>query len=327
MRKLKDYLFVGLKGVGMGAADVIPGVSGGTIAFITGIYEELLGSIRSITLSTLMLIFKKNGFKNFFDAINAKFLISLVIGIAISFFSLAKLMQYLLQNHPVQIWSFFFGLILASVWYVGRTVPKWNFASVASFIAGIAVGFVVTVLTPTQTPDALWFIFICGAIAIIAMILPGISGSFILLLLGKYAFMMSALSTLNVVVLLVFICGAAIGIVAFSNVLSWLLKHFRSVTIALLTGFMLGSLNKVWPWKIAEQTFIDSHGAVKPLVERNVLPDTYQLANALDPHVLWAILLMVCGVALILVIEHVAAKGNTKVEPSADEFDREKLGF
>lgn len=325
MRKFKDYVIVALKGIGMGAADVIPGVSGGTIAFITGIYDELIGSIKSITPRNLMLLFKKDGVKLFCEAINLKFLVSIIIGIAISFFSLAKLMQYLLNSHPVMIWSFFFGLILASVWYVGKTVPKWDYKSVISFIIGAVIGYFITVISPAQTSNELWFIFLAGAIAVIAMILPGISGSFILLLLGKYAFMMQAITTLDVVVLLIFICGAVIGLVSFSNVLSWLLKNFRSVTIATLAGFMLGSLNKVWPWKISLQTFIDSHGEVKPLVEQNVLPGVYKVTNGLEPYTLWAVLLMLLGFVIILVLEGVASRN--KKNNQEPEIDVEKLGF
>lgn len=320
MRKLKDYLLVTLKGIGMGAADVIPGVSGGTIAFITGIYEELIDSIKSFNLKNFKLLFKQ-GFKAFFEAVNGKFLLSVLVGIAISFLSLARLMQYLLANHSVQVWSFFLGLILASSWFVCRTVTRWQWTTVVALIVGIGVGLIITTLTPVQTPETLWFILICGAIAIIAMILPGISGSFILLLLGKYAYMMSALSNFDVLVLLIFLVGAAIGLIAFSNVLSWLLKHFHNGTIALLAGFMVGSLNKVWPWKVAEQTIIDSHGAVKPLVERSVLPHTYQMVQKLDPHIVWAIVLMIIGVGVILTIELVAQHGRKKNAKNNTNFE------
>lgn len=325
MRKFIDYVVIALKGVAMGIADVIPGVSGGTIAFISGIYEELLDSLKAITPKNILLIFSKNGFKQFVEATNLKFLLAVLIGIAVSFLSLAKLMVYLLNHYPVHIWSFFFGLILASVWYVGKTVQKWNLASVLSLVVGIAAGVFITIVTPTQTPNALWFIFLTGAIAIIAMIMPGISGSFVLLLLGKYAYMMGAIVDFKVLILLVFISGALIGLVSFSHLLSWLLNRFNSVTVALLTGLMAGSLVKIWPWKVAVSTYINSSGDVKPLVESNVLPETYKLTNGLEPHMLQAILFFGLGVILIIIFESIAIKN--KKEPPSSEFDRKKLGF
>lgn len=271
-RNLKDYGLLVLKGMGMGAADVVPGVSGGTIAFIVGIYEELIDSIKSINASSLKLLFTgKIG--AFWRAINGSFLLSIVAGIGISIFSLAKLITYMLVYHPILVWAFFFGLVLASTWFVSKDIRRWNWKTVLSFIVGALAAYYITVATPAETPTNLFFIFLCGAIAICAMILPGISGSFILVLLGKYFYIMEAVKTFNIPVMLIFMAGAALGITSFSRILSYALRKFHDITIAVLGGFMLGSLNKVWPWKKVLETYTDSHGELKPLVETNIWPD------------------------------------------------------
>ncbi len=295
-----------LKGMGMGAADVIPGVSGGTIAFITGIYEELINSIKSINIGTIKILFSK-GVPSFWKAVNGNFLLSIVLGIGISVLSLAKLLKYILENHPELIWSFFFGLIVASAIYVAIQIKTWNISSLTSLVFGIIVAYIITEITPAETTNAWWFIMLSGAIAICAMILPGISGSFILLLLGKYAFIIGAVSELKIGILLIFLTGAAIGIISFSNVLSWLLKKYHNQTIALLAGFMVGSLNKVWPWKNTLETFINRHGIEKPLVQQNVLPGDYLG----DTHLFMAIVLAITGFILIFVIERFA--NNKKI--------------
>lgn len=297
-RTLKDYGVLLLKGMGMGAADVVPGVSGGTIAFIVGIYEELINSIKSINGATLKMLFTGQ-IAAFWKAINANFLLSIVGGIAISIFSLAKLITWLLTDHPILVWSFFFGLVLASTWFVSKDIKRWDWKTAVSFLAGIAIAFYITVATPAETPTNLFFIFLCGAIAICAMILPGISGSFILVLLGKYFYIMEAVKTFNIPVMLTFICGAAIGITSFSRVLSFALRRFHDITIALLAGFMLGSLNKVWPWKETIETYTDSHGVIKPLVEANIMPNQL-LAEAIG--------LMVLGYAIVYFLEKLSAK-------------------
>lgn len=291
---------VAFKGMCMGAADVIPGVSGGTIAFIMGIYAELLDSIKSVNGEALKLLLKgKIG--AFWKHINGTFLASLFAGILISVFSLAKLMKYLLEFHPVPLWSFFFGLILASAVYILKGLDKWSIRNIISLLVGVAIGAFICLASPGQTPDALWFIFLSGAIAICAMILPGISGSFILLLLGKYAFVMEAVSTLNIPVLVVFATGACVGIVCFSHFLSWLLKKFYMLTIALLSGFMIGSLLKVWPWKVpgAQEGF-----------DYPALPGTFEQVTGADPQLLMSIGFMVLGLAIVLLIEFMAAKGE-----------------
>lgn len=267
-RKLKDYAILTLKGMGMGAADVVPGVSGGTIAFIVGIYDELINSIKSINGESLKLLLSGN-LKAFWQYIHANFLFSILLGIGISVFSLAKVITWLLVAHPVLVWSFFFGLVLASTWFVSKDIKEWNWKTIAGFVAGAIIAFYITIATPAETSAEWWFIFICGAIAICAMILPGISGSFILVLLGKYFFIMEAVKTLNIKVMLIFAAGAFIGITTFSRVLSYALKYFRNITLAVLTGFMLGSLNKVWPWKEKIETMADGHIIE---LESNILP-------------------------------------------------------
>lgn len=255
MKRIWDYVMVAVKGACMGAADVIPGVSGGTIAFITGIYDDLIGSINSID-STAVKLFFTGKFKEFWKHVNGGFLLSLFCGILISVISLAGLMQYLLENHPIQTWAFFFGLIVASSIFILRGIKDWNLKSVLFVIFGIILGVTVCTLSPTTTPDALWFIFLSGAIAICAMILPGISGSFILLILGKYQYIMECISNLtggvavgeSIFVLGVFAVGAVCGILTFSRFLHWLLGRFHKETLLVLSGFIIGSLVKVWPW-------------------------------------------------------------------------------
>lgn len=298
-RNLKDYGLLLLKGMGMGAADVVPGVSGGTIAFIVGIYEELIDSIKSINGVSLKLLFTGK-ISAFWKAINANFLVALVSGIGISIFSLAKLITWLLVTHPILVWAFFFGLVLASTWFVSKDIKQWNWKTILSFIIGAIIAFYITVATPAETPTNLFFIFLCGAIAICAMILPGISGSFILVLLGKYFYIMEAVKTFNIPIILVFICGALLGITSFSRVLSFALRRFHDTTISVLAGFMLGSLNKVWPWKETVETYTDSHGVIKPLVEANIMPN--QL-------VLEGVGLMIVGFAIVYFLEKLSMKG------------------
>ena len=259
MNNLRKYLMVTLKGACMGAADVIPGVSGGTIAFITGIYDEFVGSIASINAEAMKLLFKGQ-FKAFWKHINGTFLVSIVLGIGISVVLLAGLMQTLLTVYPIQTWAFFFGLIVASSIFILRGISGWKLREILFLILGGVLGVTVCTLSPTQTPNALWFIFLSGAIAICAMILPGISGSFILLILGKYQYIMAAISGLvagenfgqNLLILCVFLIGAVVGILGFSKLLHWLLARWNKETLIALAGFIIGSLVKVWPWSNAE---------------------------------------------------------------------------
>lgn len=297
-RSAKEYALLVLKGMGMGAADVVPGVSGGTIAFIVGIYDELIHAIKSINVTTLRLLMKGQ-FLEAWRQVNGSFLLAILSGIAISVFSLAKIITWLLLTHPVLVWSFFFGLVLSSTWFVAKDVARWNWKTVLGFVAGTVGAYFITVATPAETPSNLLFVFLCGAIAICAMILPGVSGSFILVLLGKYFYIMDAVKSLRLMVLGAFAAGACIGITTFSRLLSFALTHMRDLTLAILSGFMLGSLNKVWPWKETLSTYTDSHGVVKPLLEQNVLPNDSVAA---------AVTLMVVGFLMVYVLEKVSAQ-------------------
>ncbi|MDZ7608706.1 MAG: DUF368 domain-containing protein [Cyclobacteriaceae bacterium] len=304
MRNTKDYVLLYLKGVSMGGADVIPGVSGGTIAFITGIYQELLESIKSFDKTALSLLFRFD-LKDLWRHVNGSFLLVLFAGIGTSIISLAKLIHYLINNEPIPLWSFFFGLIVISALQVAREIKKWNFAVVFAGIAGIVVAYFVTSATPATTPDGYFFIFFSGMIAICAMILPGISGSFILLIMGKYEYIIGAVKDLNVVVLLVFGAGCVTGLLGFSHIVSWFLRKYHDITVAVLAGFMVGSLNKIWPWKEVLETRLTSKGEVVPLVERNLLPNDY-IQKVGDPHMLQALLFFGIGILLIILIEKIA---------------------
>ena len=259
MRKLKDYLTISIKGACMGAADVIPGVSGGTIAFITGIYDEFVGSIARIDAEAVRLLLRGK-LREFWKHINGWFLLAIAAGIGVSVVSLAGLMQMLLVSFPIQTWAFFFGLIVASSIFILRGISGWKALEGVLLAFGAVLGVTVCTLSPTQTPDALWFIFLSGAIAICAMILPGISGSFILLILGKYQYIMGVISGLasgedfgqNLLILAVFLAGAMVGILGFSKFLHWLLGRWNKETLIVLAGFIIGSLVKVWPWSNTE---------------------------------------------------------------------------
>ena len=308
-RSLRDFGLILLKGMGMGAADVVPGVSGGTIAFITGIYEELINSIKNINYATISTLWKE-GIPSFWKAVNGNFLVSLVGGILISVLTLARVLEYLLVNHPVLIWSFFFGLIIGSAIFVARSIEKWNVGTVISLLVGIAVAWVITSITPAETTEAYWFIFLSGALAICAMILPGISGSFILLLLGKYQFVLGALNEGRISVIAVLLVGALTGIISFSHLLSWLLKKYHHLTIALLSGFMIGSLNKIWPWKETVETYLDSHGMVQPLIQKNIFPGRFTELTGTNSQLLWAVLLALAGFLLIFAFEAISKKSS-----------------
>lgn len=264
----------------MGAADVVPGVSGGTMAFILGIYEELLASIRAFDLQFLKLLSRLK-IKEALNHTSWRFLTALFLGIFLAIFSLARILSWLLQNHPVLIWSFFFGLILASVYAVGRHLQKWTLpVSVWMFLGTVGSWFLVG-LVPVNTPDSPWFIFMSGAIAICAMILPGISGSFILVLLGKYAYLLEAVNRRDFLPLILAAVGAGLGLITFVRFLSWLLQKYRDPTLAVLTGLMLGALRKVWPWKKTLETMTDSHGNVLIISQANTLPPHWNLEVSL----------------------------------------------
>lgn len=292
------YFFLFLKGLGMGSADAVPGVSGGTVAFITGIYEELINSIRSFNAKAIRLLLS---FKiaEFWKHINGTFLVVLLVGIATAILSLSKVIVYLLANYPEMLWAFFFGLIIASALVVSKQIKSWNVGVMLALLIGGGVGYLITIVTPTETPEALWFIFLSGMIAICAMILPGISGAFILLLLSKYEYIINAVSERKLGVIAVFMGGAVVGILAFSHLVNFMLKKFYSITVAFLTGLMLGSLNKVWPWKTTLTTYTDRHGEIKPLTQSNVLPNDY----VGESYFWYCIILAIGGFLLVYLLE------------------------
>lgn len=315
-KNARHYLMTAVKGICMGAADVIPGVSGGTIAFMTGIYEELVGSINAINMTAVRLLFKGK-FRQFWTQINGNFLISLIGGILISILSLAKLMQYLLNFHPIQTWAFFFGLIVASSFFILKGVKGWKFMDFIQLVFGIVLGVVICTLSPTRTPDGLWFIFISGAIAICAMILPGISGSFILLILGKYEYMMGKIADIvsgkgeimDFVILITFALGAVVGIIAFSKFLHWLLSKYHRPTLLVLAGFIIGSLVKVWPWSNRLDIVCSQFPEAAALLEATPTDEALQAGLTetfyarTDPHIAGAIAFALAGLTLVFIIE------------------------
>lgn len=301
-RKFSQYLIISLKGIAMGAADVVPGVSGGTIAFISGIYEELLSSISSINITNLKLL-KNQGVKAAWKAINGNFFVALLSGIFISIISLAKLISWLLENKAIMVWSFFFGLVLASVLHVGKQLTKWNITTIILLIIGAFFAYFITTLQPAiSESSSLLFYFFAGSLAICAMILPGISGSFILVLLGAYKPVLDAIHNRDIQLLGVVVFGAIVGILSFSKVLRWLFDHHKDYTLAVLTGFMLGSLNKIWPWKETITWRINSHGVKIPFNEQSVSPFSYEG----DAQLVMAIILLISGFLVIMLLEKLA---------------------
>jgi putative membrane protein len=295
-RSFPDYIILGVKGICMGASDVVPGVSGGTMAFILGIYEELINAIRSFDLKSFQFLVTLK-FRPLLDRISWRFLLAVGIGIFTAIFTLARLLSWLLQNSPVFIWSFFMGLILASVVSVSRRVEEWRFLIWLFLVGGTLGAYFLVGLVPVSTPDAPWFLFLCGAVAICAMILPGISGAYILVLLGKYQYVLDAVNHRDVVVLALVTAGACVGIVAFSRILGWLLRNYHDLMVAILTGLMLGSLRKVWPWKEKLESTVDVHGQVVTVLQSNILPGqwSWEVATALS--------LMVVGLLTVLFLD------------------------
>lgn len=291
----------------MGAADIVPGVSGGSIALIAGIYQELLDSINSFSIENLKLL-THGELKRFYKSVNGSFLLSLLLGILTSIFVLSSLITYLMSDHPIPLWSFFTGLILVSAFLILKEIKRWHLGVVLAVVIGTAIAWWVTNLPPTTTPDALWFTFISGSIAICAMILPGISGSFILLIMGQYEGILQAVTERNFLKLFVFAAGCVVGILSFSRVVSWLLKKYRSATIGLLSGFMLGSVNELWPWKIVTAWRTSSSGEEKPFLTENILPGSYLELVGEQPQILSAVLAFAFGIGLVLFIEWLASK-------------------
>lgn len=304
-RRPIQYLWLMLKGMAMGAADVVPGVSGGTIAFISGIYEELITSINGIRPS-LLGVLKNEGFRAFWREANGGFLLAVLSGIAISVLSLARGISWLLTHQPVLLWSFFFGLVLASVIYVAKDIRRWDLGVVAMGIFGALLAYAVVSLPVSEQESGLPYLFLSGALAICAMILPGISGAFILVLLGSYKTVLDAVHQRELQVILVVGAGAVVGLLSFARLLKWMFARFKNPTLALLTGFILGSLPKIWPWKQVLETRIFD-GKEIPVREAVVTPWNYQG----DPQWIPALGLAILGFWLIFILERLATQKNS----------------
>lgn len=303
---MKQYIALFFKGMGMGAANVVPGVSGGTIALITGIFEKLIQSIKSFDLEAIKLLFTGK-FKALAKKIDLLFLVAVFAGVAIGILSLAKLFGYLLEYYPVYIMSFFFGLILASIFFVGKTISHWNFSIIAFFVIGTAIAIALSLLKPAQANSSNWYLFVCGIVATCSMILPGLSGSFVLILMGNYQLIMiDAVNNLDIKILFPVIIGAVIGLILFSNLLSWVFKKFRNHTISILTGFILGSLGIIWPWKIEIAT-LDSMGQILMKKGAPVI-EGYQwfIPKSFSTEVILAIVFALIGVTIIWLTESLA---------------------
>jgi putative membrane protein len=300
-RKFKDFVFIALKGMAMGIAELVPGVSGGTIAFVTGIYEEFITSINNVNLNTLKVL-KNEGFKMFWQKLNGNFLVTLVVGMLISILSLSKVISWLLEEHPIPTWAFFFGLVLASVIFVAKSINKWGGLALSLFILGTISAFYITTLPPSSSTGSLPFIFFSGAIAICAMVLPGISGSFILVLLGSYKTVLDAVNAKDLSIVLTFALGALFGILSFAKLLKWMFVNYKDATLAILTGFILGSLNKIWPWK--NITEIIQIGKKEIIIDKNISPFAFEGDNQLS----FAIVAAIIGFSLIFILEKTASK-------------------
>ena len=316
-RSLIDYAKLSSCGFAMGAADVVPGVSGGTMAFILGIYEELIDSIRAMASPHVLKLILGLKIKEALSVTPWKFLVAVGAGILLAILTLAKFLKHMLENHPVLLWAFFFGLVLASIITVFKRVNDWGFSRVCAVLGGTVAAYVIVGLVPVQTPETAWFLFLCGFIAICAMILPGISGSFILLILGKYQFVITAVSNIsdtiklglsgkfnqivpevlftNMMTLLLVASGCLIGIASFAQILGWLFKHFHDLTVAILIGLMIGSLRKIWPWKQTIREIIDRHGHPKPIEQINILP---------SGDIAFPVVLAIAGFVVVLILDY-----------------------
>ena len=305
MKNNSSFLTLAFKGMAMGIAEVIPGVSGGTIAFITGIYEKLLNTIKAFHPS-LVGTFKKEGINGVWETINGTFLVTLLIGMATGVIVGVFGVTHLLETYPEMLWAFFFGLIISSAIFIGKQVEGWGIKEILALILGTAVAYYITVASPAQGNEALWFVFLSGVIAISALILPGISGSFILLLMGMYSFIIPTVKTAlktfdseSLTVVGTFAIGCLVGLMTFSRVLSWTFRNYKNITLALLTGFMLGSLNKLWPWRNVLSTRINSKGIEVPFIEESVLPSNY----AGEPYLIAVVTCMIIGFLSVFLIE------------------------
>ncbi len=286
----------------MGAADTVPGVSGGSIAFMTGIYEELIYSLKQCGPAALSVLFKQ-GIKAAWQHVNGSFLLTLLCGIVLSGLTIAQVVLFWLDEYPVQLWSFFFGLISATTWSVAKHIDHWKLPTYLVFILGTAIAYFITTLVPSTVETTYISFFLAGAIAICAMILPGISGSFILLLMGMYSPVLQALKDINLPVIIVFSGGCVTGLLSFSHALNWMFSKHKTITLAVLGGFLLGSLNKVWPWKVTLESTVDSHGKSITLVSDNVLPQTFETMTQQPAYFVSSMSLVLLGIAIVVLME------------------------
>jgi putative membrane protein len=291
-QSLRNFIILVIKGFLMGAANVIPGVSGGTMALILGIYEELINAIRSINLKFVRLITIFN-IKEALSTVSWPFLLPVGLGVLLATFSLAEVLSWLLDRYPIIVWSFFFGLIVSSVITVSRVIKQWKISAIIAIVVGTIIAYGLLGVIPVSTPNAPWFIFVSGFIAICAMILPGISGAYILVLLGKYHYILKALNNKDFFTLFIIGAGALVGLISFAQILGWLLKKYHDLTMAILIGLMCGSLRKIWPWKETVTTFIDSHGKEIPSLQSNIIPSSF------TSEVIYALLFMLIGILVV----------------------------
>ena len=300
-QSLSNYLILGTKGFCMGAANVVPGVSGGTMALILGIYEELINAIRSLNLKFLRLIALLK-IREAISSVSWPFLLPVGLGVLLATLSLAKALSWLLHNYPVIVWSFFFGLILSSIFAVAKVIKEWRILTFIATGLGAIVAYFLFGLMPAATPDASWFIFLSGFLAICAMILPGVSGAYVLVLLGKFHYILEAINNKDLGTLLVLIAGALVGLLSFVRVIGWLLKRHHDLTMAILIGLMLGSLRKIWPWKETLTTFFDSHGREIPALQINALPPS------LNSEVYLAFLFIFFGFLVVFILNKIGVR-------------------
>jgi len=317
-------IVLALKGMAMGIAEVIPGVSGGTIAFITGIYERLIHAIKTILGPGILRAFREGGLKGVWQQGDGTFLLTLFVGMGAGVIAGVFGVSLLLERYPVLLWAFFFGLIIASAIYIGRQVERWDFGAVTALVLGTFLAYYITVATPAQGSAALWMVFLAGMIAISALILPGISGSFMLLLMGMYTLIipslksvLETLDTNSLIIVITFAAGCLLGLATFARLLSWTFRNYRNLTLSVLTGFMIGSLNKIWPWRNVIETRINSRGEEVPFIERSVLPGQFEG----DPMITGVIILIIIGFASVFIIERVGT-----VEEGEELEELEELG-
>lgn len=306
---MREHIANFLKGFAMGVANVIPGVSGGTIALLTGIFERLINALKSFDVEAVRLLLKFK-FKEFAQHVDFGFLLSVFVGVGVSIISVAKLLEFLFQSYPVYVWSFFFGLILVSVWFVGKSIGKIDVAAAVSFVVGAAVAFGLSVMNPATENTAFWYLIICGAVAVCSMILPGLSGSFVLILMGNYQLIMIyAVSHFDMKIIVPVAVGVVVGLLAFSHFLSWLLSRYARQTMAVLTGFIFGSLGTIWPWKNPVYLMRDGAEVLKngkPIIQsyQMYFPQEFSAEEAI------AIVLMAAGMAALWALERSSEKAK-----------------